>query len=274
MRPLFKQNILVDYKNFAFRAVAVGNKDGRSLVTSDGRPSGHVLRFVNMLLSIKKLGGDMFFCMEGNETKRFELLPEYKSNRGSGDIDPALVRIIENIKCSIVTPQNAEADDAIATLVASSNVRNYIVSADKDLWALLGPKVRISSYGEEVTAVDAEKKFGVPPKSITLAKALCGDPSDCIPRIPGLRWSQVLPIVKECVTPDELYNRLDELPVKTQKLLEEFKPTVVRLYNVVKLRHDCVLDINNRSGDLSKLHSIVVDEFECKSLQGKLQELL
>lgn len=245
------------------------------LTTAGGKPSGHVLRLVNMLLSIKRLGGDLYFCMEGNEKRRYELLPSYKSNRAKPDFDPMpdALRLIQYMDCYIVTPEGAEADDAIATLVATSKVRSYIVSGDKDLWALLGPNVRILASGVEVTEQMVLDKLGVKPASVTLAKALCGDQSDCIPRVPGLRWSSVRSVVQQCTTPDDLYAHLNDIPTKQRKLLEENKALTYTMYDVVQLRTNCKLSIEKRSRDLAALTAMVVDEFECTSLSKQLASL-
>jgi DNA polymerase-1 len=270
MKALFPSFILIDFKNTVMRAWHAGQSEEQDdAKRSDGYPSGHVLRFFRMVHKLKKeIGGTICFCMEGGETRRYELLPTYKEGRSKPDFDPVpdLVQLAQLMKCQIITPVNSEADDAIAAFVTKNKgVRHFIVSVDKDLWSLLGGKVRILSAQEEIVEQKVVKTFGVKPQGVALAKALKGDTSDKIPKVPHLRWADIETVMETCITPDDLYARLSDIPEKTAAKLTEYREQVEKMYQVVKLRTDCELVIQQCPGDATGMKQFL-DSFECNSL--------
>ncbi len=274
MRPLFQQNLIVDFKNLVFRSYMAGSGQ-QALTTADGRPSGHVFRFVNTVVKLKQFGGHLHFCLEGGEQLRYQLYPEYKGARAARDFDPVpdCLRIVRSIKCSEVQPIDAEADDAIAALVRGSKDKNVVFSGDNDLLSLLGPRTRVSAYGEERTEADVLKKYKVKPAQLALAKALTGDSSDNIPGVPGLRWKSIEHLIPECTTPNDLYERVDHVSGKSRDLLLQYRDQVELMFKVVTLRPECQLVTTEHKGDKVVLRSIL-DEFQCKSLHDKVSGLL
>lgn len=275
MKPLFPSYILVDFKNTAWRAFAAGGKED-AIKTSEGLPSGHVLRFFRMIQKAKKeLGGELVFCMEGGEKLRYELFPTYKQGRSKETpwLED-LVRLARSMKCLVVTPKEAEADDAIATFISlNKEARHCIISADKDLWALLGSKTRIISFQKEINQEKVIETFGVKPESVPLAKALTGDSSDCLPGVPKLRWKEITPIMEGCITPTDLFSKLDNLPIKTKEKLIEYKEQIETIYKVACLRNSCELNIEECGGDSEEMISLL-NKFECNSLLTSTRALL
>jgi DNA polymerase-1 len=271
MKALFPSFILIDFKNTVMRAWHAGQSgDQEDAKRSDGYPSGHVLRFFRMIHKLKKEcgGGQLVFCMEGGETRRYELLPTYKEGRSKPDFDPApdVVKMIQLMKCKVVTPVSAEADDAIATFVATNKGgKHFIVSVDKDLWSLLGGKVRILSAQNEITEAKVLKTFGVKPSGVALAKALVGDASDKIPKVPYLLWKDIASAMETALTPEDLYNQIDKIPPKTATKLLEYKEQVEKMFEVVSLRKDCELLIDERPGNSEEMKAFL-ESFECASL--------
>lgn len=270
MKALFPSFVLIDFKNTVMRAWHAGQSgEQEDAKRSDGYPSGHILRFFRMVYKLKKeTGGMLCFCMEGGETLRYELLPSYKEGRPKLEFDPTpdVIKMLQFMKCKIITPVQAEADDAIAAYVTKNkNARHFIISADKDLWSLLGGKVRIFSAQNEIMEQKVVEVFGVKPQGVALAKALCGDTSDKIPKVPHLRWKDIEEVMQECVTPDDLYSRIDHIPEKTATKLLEYKEQVEKMYKVVRLRTECELVIDQRPGDAEGLTKFL-ESFECHSL--------
>ena len=87
---------------------------------------------------------------------------------------------------------SGEADDVAASLVLHRRrpgQRVFVVSTDKDLWQLYGaPMTKIIGLkNKALTGDDIRAKFGLSTASMIPAwKALLGDTSDCVPRVPRL----------------------------------------------------------------------------------------
>jgi 5'-3' exonuclease len=273
LKPLFPSYLLIDFKNTAYRADAVGSAN-EQLKTSEGVNSGPILIFFRMIQKLKKeFGGELVFCMEGGEKLRYELFPDYKKNRKETPCFSDLIDLAKTMKCLIVTPKEAEADDAIATFIKNNEkARHCVISADKDLWSLLGAKTRIISFQQEITSKKVFDTFGVVAGAVPLAKALNGDSSDGLPSVPRLRWKDIEPILPGCFTPDDLYSRLDLIAVKTKEKLLVYKEQVELVYKLACLRSDCELDIQEFPGDTNGMTEIL-NNFECNSLLKSVSQL-
>lgn len=274
MKPLFPSYLLIDFKNTAWRAYAVGSSD-EQLKTSEGVPSGHVLRFFRMMQKLKKdFGGELVFCMEGGEKLRYELFPDYKKGRDKETpwLED-LVQLARCMKCLVVTPKEAEADDAIAAFIRNNpKARHCIISADKDLWSLLGSKTRIMSFQNEILKEKVFETFGVLPEAVPLAKALSGDSSDGLPGVPRLRWKDIETQLEGCLTPEDLFAKIESVPVKTKEKLLEHKAQIELIYKVACLRNSCELAIEEIPGDESGMTALL-NKFECTSLLTSMSQL-
>jgi len=128
------------------------------------------------------------------ENFRHKLYSEYKATRDRmpdslrsqiGDIEEMIARM--NIE--IIEEPGYEADDVIATLAEKLKRENnneiYILSGDKDLYALVNEQVKIYDtqkkkiFGPEETF----EKFGVKAECVRDYLAICGDSADNIPGI-------------------------------------------------------------------------------------------
>ena len=144
----------------------------------------------------------VFFDL-GGVTKKEELLPSYKENRGlppEGFQDQ-----LEWIKSFLkllgmgFMRKGLEADDLIASAVRILKEKLLeevlIVSADKDLAQLVAPKIKQllppptvnPRLGWRILDVDGViEKFGVPPSRILDYLSIIGDQSDNIPGLVGV----------------------------------------------------------------------------------------
>ena len=100
--------------------------------------------------------------------------------------------------CQIYVPET-ECDDIIGYLVKyklkDENFNKIIVSSDKDFYQLLDyENVKIYDPGRkhEVDKFYVMENFGPSPKNITLARTLCGDPSDNVPGVNGVGFKTLL----------------------------------------------------------------------------------
>jgi 5'-3' exonuclease len=155
----------------------------------------------------------VIFCGESKTIlKRTQLFPEYKATRKHSKNEEfvlfrkVLERYIENLGYKMMRIDGAEADDVIASIVASTCHRCYCVnpckdcehsrqhttdvvifSGDRDLQQLLAWE-RVLIYrapGLFVNTEAFEEEFGIPVKKYTIYKALIGDKSDNIAGVDG-----------------------------------------------------------------------------------------
>lgn len=142
--------------------------------------------FLNLIRSFGAESIEVVCDTSTSRAARREIYPDYK--KGSNLVeDPVYFTIysnIINIAChfsniTVVEVTQCEADDYI---MGKSKPNDTVISNDKDLWPLVGNKVRVLIAG--TTKVDRqliETKFHYPePELIYVNKALVGDSSDKI----------------------------------------------------------------------------------------------
>ncbi len=172
----------------------------RGLTGPDGRSTGAVYGFVTML---RKLVADQrpdlvacAFDLAG-PTFRSEMAADYKANRPPMPDDlaeqiPYVHRACEALGVPVLSCQGYEADDVIGTVTERAVREGYqvaIVTADKDMFQLVGDGVRVFNPRDEGTWYDAAgvaEKFGVPPELVVDVLALTGDAVDNISGVPGI----------------------------------------------------------------------------------------
>lgn len=267
--------IVVDFQNTLWKSWMVKPADGEELIRTDGYPTGHIFRLFRTLAKWKGVfAGHLVICYEGGEKYRYELFPEYKAGRKrTKDFDPSpdAKRMISHICCTEIKPVDAEADDAIAAFIKRKpEAQHLILSSDKDLWALRGPRVETVSFRDILSEADVQKSckkhFGTPtPKSITMAKALYGDASDNLPKVPRLFKKHVASVLEKTSVPDEFFANLDEVPSKTADKLLAHEDQVRRVFDAVLLRSGVKLRRRTRDGNPKNLRRFL-REFECESL--------
>ncbi len=172
----------------------------RHLSTKDGRPTNAIfgtLKMVEKLLRERDPSHiAVVFDLPG-PTFRHEAFAAYKANRP--DTPPDLVAqfgpakdILRAMGLPVVELAGFEADDCIATLAekaVAQGMEVVVVTADKDLFQLVRPGVRILHTKKEDALLDergVEEVFGVPPDRVIDVLALWGDPTDNIPGVPGI----------------------------------------------------------------------------------------
>jgi DNA polymerase-1 len=172
----------------------------RSLNAPDGTPTGGVFGFVSTVRKLLRERAPAHFAVAFDReepTHRDDLFEEYKKNRP--EPPPELVPQFqlawdasEALGWPVVTAPGFEADDVIATLARQALERGreaVIVTADKDLYQLVRPGVRVLNPMKEDRLLDAEgiaELFGARPEQVRDVLALMGDASDNVPGVPGV----------------------------------------------------------------------------------------
>ncbi|WP_417583266.1 DNA polymerase I [Pelagibacterium sp.] len=223
--------VLVDGSSFIFRAYHALPPLTRK---SDGLPVGAVSGFCNMLYKLTEdLKGENepthFAVIFDHSGKSFrnDLYDQYKAHRPEApdDLIPQfpLTRAATRAFClPSIEQENYEADDIIATYACQfrdAGGKVTIVSSDKDLMQLVGPNVTmldtIARPGQPplrwIGPDEVVKKFGVTPDKVVDVQALCGDPVDNVPGIPGIGIKTAALLINEYGDVETLLARASEI---------------------------------------------------------------
>jgi DNA polymerase-1 len=232
---------LVDGSSFIFRAYFQSmNQDQKyNSRSSDGMPTGAVRLFVSKLLQFMRDGAagltptHLAIVLDKSEGSfRKELYEDYKGHRPDAPEDlkvqmPLMREAIRAFGMEPVELQRYEADDLIATYTQEAKARGadvLIISSDKDLMQLVGPKVCFydfesgskgkPGYRPERNLDEAavtEKWEGIPPERIGDVLALMGDTSDNVPGVPGIGLKTAAQLIKEYGDLETLLERANEI---------------------------------------------------------------
>ena len=230
-----KKLVLVDAYSLLFRAFFAS----RPLTTKDGRPTGALFGFANMMFALinNEKPDAMIVCWDAHQrTIRKQEFAEYKAHRP--DTAPELKEQMPT------GPRNwwrrsglrrrkwggYEADDLIGTLSVKGVKEGYqveILTGDSDQLQLVGPGVTVQMTQRGVTDVklyDADavrERYGIGPERIADYKALVGDTSDNIPGVPGIGDKTATALLQKWDSLENILEHLSEItPPKARAALE------------------------------------------------------
>ncbi|KAF0224067.1 MAG: DNA polymerase [Rhodospirillaceae bacterium] len=221
---------LVDGSGFIFRAF----HGLPAMSRPDGTPVNAVYGFTTMLLKLlNDTDADHVAVIfdAGRLSFRNEIYPEYKAHRPPApeDLVPqfSLIRdAVAAFNVPSVEMEGFEADDLIATYATQAVARGArvtIVSSDKDLMQLVGERVEMldTLKNRTIRAPEVLEKFGVAPDKVVDVQALCGDPTDNVPGVPGIGVKTAAQLIGEYGDLDSLLARAVEIkqPKRRETLL-------------------------------------------------------
>jgi 5'-3' exonuclease len=276
-RPVF----IIDGMNMYLRSYAAYPQ-----LSSHGYQMGGCVGFLKSLQRLCRefQPTNVYITWEGGGSqRRRKLYPDYKANRKPvklnrfyGDDIPdseenkqhqlvSLLNALKNVPVCQVYVSDCEGDDIIAFLVRGplKNKEVVVVSADKDMYQLLGPKVKIYSLYKKkfITDDDLFEEFRIKSHNFALAKCLCGDDSDNIPGIQGLGFKSVVkkfPLLAsdETIILQDIINYARAQKGVVYKRVVEETNIVIRNWQLVHL------DGSMLSSDQMKRVEYVVDTFK------------
>jgi 5'-3' exonuclease len=196
--------------------------------------------------------------------RRRELFPAYKAQRSP--TEPGLRAVLDALPAAlraasvpVRVQEGAEADDLLAAAADGGDRRGWwtdLLSSDRDLTALVGPRVRLlrprqrfaDLAVEDVAAVEAA--HGVPPIRYRDLAALRGDPSDGLEGAPGIGPATAARLLREHDDVPALYRSLADLPPRIADSLRRGREAVERnLLLMAPLPHlDADLDAARAAG--------------------------
>jgi len=277
---------LIDGSGFIFRAFYGVKAD---MSRADGTPTNAVFGFTQMLLKMADdTDADHIAVVfdRARKTFRSDIYPQYKAHRPPppDELIPQfdIVReATEAMNIAMVDMDGFEADDLIATYArqaveAGANVT--VVSSDKDLMQLVGPKVKMfdAMKNKEIGPDQVREKFGVGPERVIDVQALAGDASDNVPGVQGIGIKTAAQLVEEYGDLDGILSRAEEIkqPKRRQMLIDQADMARVSR-ELVTLRDDVPVEVplesfKAREIDAEKLLAFLQRQ-EFKSLISRME---
>lgn len=227
--------LLLDGHSLAYRAFYALPPDLR---TSTGQATNAVFGFTSMLIKAMQEVKTEHLAVafdRGPPLERLEIRPEYKAQREAAPDEfrqqLGLIReVLEVLRVRVFEVDNVEADDLISVIgsrVAAEGHEVILVTADRDFFQMVGPRVRLmmNRRGISDTVVYDEaavrQRFGFGPERYLEYAALRGDPSDNIAGVAGVGEKTAAKLVQTYGTLEETFAHLDELPPKLRGGLGE-----------------------------------------------------
>ena len=253
---------LIDGHAQIFRAYHAIRGGMSSPVT--GEATHAVFGFAGMLLKLittfRPESVVMAIDMPG-KTFRDELYSGYKAQRDPPPEDfyhqeQRIYEMTRLFKIPIVGVAGAEADDVIATLVQrvlddpdqlNTNIR--IVSRDKDLEQLIGPRVSLFDIHKDQT-IDQnrlESEKGIRPDQIVDMLALMGDTADNIKGVEGIGPKTAAKLICEYGSIEGILKNIDKIKGKRRDNIEASQDRLSLNRSLVELKRDLTIniDLNN-----------------------------
>jgi DNA polymerase I len=259
------------------------------LSTAAGRPTNAIYGFVTMLRKMLREHGPEYLAVAWDgpqRTIRHEQYSDYKANRQPMADDlasqvPVIREILDAYKIPVLELPGYEADDVIGTLAKKASTMGFdvvIVTADKDMLQLVGPRVRVFHTGREKFLDEAGVRefFGVAPGQVADVLALMGDSVDNIPGVPRVGEVTAKKWIAEYGDLTTLLSRANEVKGKVGESLREHKEDALVSRRLVEIPTDLPIPFEPDAlrcspGDAKRLKDLFV-ELEFHSLAAEIHD--
>jgi DNA polymerase-1 len=281
--------LLIDGHSMAYRAFYALPKENFS--TGTGQHTNAVYGFTSMLINLLRdeQPTHVAVCFDvSRKTFRSEQYAEYKANRSTTpDEFKGQVSLIEEVLRALVIPslskEGFEADDLIATLTTRATAEGFAVSictGDRDAFQLVNAQVTVlypSRGVSEMARMTPEAvlaKTGVHAEQYADFAALRGDPSDNLPKIPGVGEKTVAKWINQFGSLNDLVDRVDEVKGKAGDALRENLSNVMMNRQLTELVKDVAIGVEPdelvaKPWDRDAVHRLF-DELEFRVLRDRL----
>ena len=250
-----------------------------NLSSPTGEPTRATHVFCQMLINLVKTRRPTHIATAldtSDETVfRREFYPEYKAHRDPTPEDlivqiDRIVEILGALGMSMIRVPRFEADDLMATIVEQlrgEDVDVYLVSRDKDLDQLLGPRVALyDPLKDEVTTPQRllETKGWRPDQAID-AQTLIGDSTDNVPGVQGIGPKTAAKLLTQYGDLQNLLAHIDELSPRQRDNVRAFLPQLECTRALVTLRRDVPLSFTLDEAAVERLRWS-----ECRPILSRL----
>src|SRR4051795_6167909 len=281
--------LLLDGHSLAYRAFFALPVENFS--TTTGQPTNAVYGFTSMLINILRDEQPTHLAVAfdvGRKTFRSEIFAEYKANRSESPTDfrgqVSLVQeVLAALHVPVLTAENYEADDVIATLTVQAVEQGMdvlIATGDRDALQLVNEHVTVLYPRKGVsdmtrfTPAEVETKYGLTPAQYPDFAALRGDPSDNLPSIPSVGEKTAAKWIREYGTLDALVDQVDTVKGKVGEKLREHLSSVLQNRRLTELDRGVELavgpaDLAVQPWDRNEVHTLF-DNLQFRVLRDRL----
>ncbi|WP_433677508.1 DNA polymerase I [Microbacterium gorillae] len=256
--------LVVDGHSLAFRAFFALPVE--NFTTKDGQHTNAVYGFLSMLVNLIKAEQPSHMAVAfdlSRQSFRTREYAEYKGTRAetpkefSGQI-PLIQEALAAMGITVITKEDFEADDILATLSVQGREQGYevlVVSGDRDSIqlvnedvTLLYPSVQGVSQLKRYDPATVVERYGVPPEQYPDIAALVGETSDNLPGVPKVGEKTAVKWLTQFGSLDALLERADEIKGVVGGNLREHLDDVRRNRKLNRLVTDVELPVG--PGDL------------------------
>ncbi|SFB52730.1 DNA polymerase I [Amycolatopsis marina] len=281
--------LLIDGHSMAYRAFFAVPAD--RFRTTTGQVTNAVFGFTSMLINLLRDEQPTHLAVAfdlSRQTFRSEAFADYKATRSATPDDfkgqIALIQeVLGVLGIPILTKENYEADDVIATLTTQAAADGYqvlICTGDRDALQLVTDSVTVLYPKKGVSDLvrfdpaSVQDKYGLSPVQYPDFAALRGDPSDNLPGIPGVGEKTAAKWIKQFGSLGELVDRVDEVKGKVGDALRAHVDAVMLNRQLTELVRDVALELTHadlelRPWDRDAVHRLF-DELEFRVLRDRL----
>ncbi|MGH3424665.1 MAG: 5'-3' exonuclease H3TH domain-containing protein, partial [Nocardioidaceae bacterium] len=282
--------LLLDGHSLAYRAFYA--LPAENFRTATGQTTNAVYGFTSMLINLLRDEQPthlaVAFDVSRKTLHRTEAFAEYKANRSETPDDfKGQVELIQQVLDALRIPwlarERFEADDLIATLVSAAVPEGFTVSVctgDRDVLQLvtdvvtvLYPRKGVSEL-TRFTPEAVQEKYELTPAQYPDFAAIRGDPSDNLPKIPGVGEKTAAKWVRDFGSLSALVDRVDEVKGKAGDALRSNIDNVLLNRELTELVRDVPIDVTPdtlavQAWDRDAVHQLF-DELEFRVLRDRL----
>ena len=281
--------LLLDGHSLAYRAFFALPVENFS--TTTGQPTNAVYGFTSMLINILRDEQPTHLAVAfdvSRKTFRSEIFADYKANRSESPTDfrgqVSLVQeVLGALHVPVLTAENYEADDVIATLTVQAVEQGMDVligTGDRDALQLVNEHVTVLYPRKGVsdltrfTPEEVETKYGLTPAQYPDYAALRGDPSDNLPSIPSVGEKTAAKWIREYGSLDALVDQVDTVKGKVGEKLREHLSSVMQNRRLTELDRSVPLplgpaDLAVQAWDRNEVHTLF-DNLQFRVLRDRL----
>ena len=227
--------------------------------TADPVPNAVKTKIVARVRALASDKAHVAVCCDAGRSFRHDLNASYKANRPPREeaLHHQIKLACEALKDDgfpVWAAPGFEADDVIATAVAKTlavpDVSALVVSSDKDLLQLVGPRVRVMSArdGSMFDEAAVLEKFGVRPGQMRDYLTLVGDSADNVKGAPGIGPTKARALLSEHGSLKDIYEVGPEAlgaPPAVAKTLVEFQAQWTDTAALITLRDDAPIPFDD-----------------------------
>ncbi|MXS73300.1 DNA polymerase I [Microbacterium sp. CSI-V] len=250
--------LVVDGHSLAYRAFYALPVDNFS--TKDGQHTNGIYGFLSMFVNLVKAEKPTHLAVAFDTSRqsfRTKEYSEYKANRSESPAEfkgqiPLLQDCLRALNVAVLTKEEVEADDILATLATEASEAGFSVlvcSGDRDTIqlvnddiTLLYPNVQGVSQLKRYDTDAVIEKYGLPPAQYPEIAALVGETSDNLPGVPKVGEKTAVKWLTQWGSLEALLENADKITGVAGNNLREHLDDVKRNRALNRLLRDVELE--------------------------------